>query len=105
MTAFENWLVLSLATLLLPLPSIALIAGWVPGFLHPRPGPLKTLGTAGLCAYAALQADTVPRLSQASHDIVAFCAHTAIALIAVSVALAIRYDLKTTPPTSGGVAH
>ncbi|MGW2818600.1 hypothetical protein [Streptomyces sp. NPDC001415] len=96
MTTIESWLVLSLSAVLL-LPGIALLAGWVPVRVRHRPGPLRLLGVAALGCFAALQCDTVPRLSQTSPGIISLFAHAGLALAAVGVLLGIAYDLKTGP--------
>ncbi|MBJ3812687.1 hypothetical protein JGB26_37410 [Streptomyces flavofungini] len=92
-----NRAVLGMGTLAVFLPSAGQLAGWAPHGLAHRPGPLRLLGISGALLYAALLAVALPRLADASAGLRSGSASAAVALVVLSILLAIVYDLKTDP--------
>lgn len=98
-----NWTVLSIGTLMVLLPSVAVMLGWVPSFLEHRPGPTRLLGISGTLLYAALLAKILPALTEASTGVSNACAYAAVALVVLAVLTGIIYEIKSgSPPGSRG---
>ncbi|MCC9706665.1 hypothetical protein E4N62_16135 [Streptomyces sp. MNU76] len=66
-----HWIALAVASVLLLLPAIALLRGWVPPWMRRRhTGGLRPRAYALLCLYGGMLANGVPRLANASYDVV-----------------------------------
>lgn len=66
-----HWIGLAVASALMLLPAIALLRGWVPPWMRRRPtGGLRPRAYALLCLYGGMLANGVPRLANASYDVV-----------------------------------
>ena len=64
-----HWIALAVAGALMPAPAIALLRGWVPRWMR-RTGGLRPRAYALLCLYGGMLANGVPRLANASYDVV-----------------------------------
>ncbi|MGB8939078.1 MAG: hypothetical protein WCD21_02380 [Streptomyces sp.] len=95
-----NWAFLGLATLVVFLPSVGLITGWVPRLLAYRPGPTRLLGASGTLLYAAILTEVVPSVASAPGEVRSAFAYAALGLVIIAILLSIIYDLKQGPTPS-----
>lgn len=65
-----HWIALAVASALMLTPAIALLRGWVPRWMRRRTGGLRPRAFALLCLYGGMLANGVPRLANASYDVV-----------------------------------
>ncbi|MER7173527.1 hypothetical protein [Streptomyces mesophilus] len=100
MSSTTSWILLGACTLFVLPPSLALIAGWIPGVIHHRPGPVRLLGAAGIAVYGAALCEFVPRLAHADRGTVTVGAYGAVAMVAVTVALVAAYDIARGPSST-----
>ncbi|MEU5999021.1 hypothetical protein ABZ837_14475 [Streptomyces sp. NPDC047197] len=92
-----TWAVLSVGALVVFLPSVGLLAGWVPTALARRPGPTRLLGAAGVLLYTAVIAGALPRLVGAPAGVRSGLSRAAVGLVILAILLGIVYDLKRGP--------
>lgn len=66
-----HWIALAVAGVLMLLPAIAILKGWVPPWMRRRyTGGLRPRAYALLCLFGGMVANGVPRLAYASYDVV-----------------------------------
>ncbi|SDL02659.1 hypothetical protein [Streptomyces indicus] len=97
MSPTTGWILLGTCTLLVLLPSIALMGGWIPSVIRHRPGPVRLLGAGGAALYGAALCAFLPRVAHADRDIVTAGEYGAVLMCAVTVALAVAYDVILGP--------
>ncbi|UIX34107.1 hypothetical protein [Streptomyces sp. GQFP] len=66
----HHWIALAVSSVLMALPAMAILRGWVPSWLRGRTGGLRPRAYGLLCLYAGMLANGVPRLANASYDVV-----------------------------------
>lgn len=65
-----HWIALAVSSALMLLPAIALLRGWVPPWMRRRTAGLRPRAYGLLCLYGGMLANAVPRLANASYDVV-----------------------------------
>ncbi|MEV6199067.1 hypothetical protein AB0M64_03740 [Streptomyces sp. NPDC051771] len=97
----QSWGFLVGGAVLILVPSVAVLAGWRPCFLRGSRGPAPLLGITGLCVYAAVLVDEIPRVAGASSGVRATCASIGLGLVGTAVVLFILYETLAGPDRRG----
>ncbi|MGW4055324.1 hypothetical protein ACWENA_31320 [Streptomyces sp. NPDC004779] len=92
MSAAQSWGFLIGGAVFLFAPSVAVMVGWRPCFLRGSRAPAPLFGAVGLCVFAAVVVDEIPRVAGASPDVRATCAYIGLGLMGVAVGLFILYE-------------
>ncbi|MFI0827564.1 hypothetical protein ACH4Q7_24265 [Streptomyces roseolus] len=87
-----SWGLLIGGAVVLLVPSVAVLAGWRPCLLRGSRGAAPLLGITGLCVYAAVLLNEIPRVAGASPGVRTACAYAGLGLIGTAVGLFILYD-------------
>ncbi|NML51576.1 hypothetical protein HHL19_16035 [Streptomyces sp. R302] len=93
MSNLQSWGFLAGGAVVILVPSVAVLTGRRPGFLRGSRGPTPLLGITGLCVYAAVLVDEIPRVTGASSGVRATCAYIGLGLMGTAVGLFILYDV------------
>ncbi|SDL02914.1 hypothetical protein [Streptomyces indicus] len=97
MSSTTSWILLGACTVLLLTPSLAMMAGWIPGMIRHRPGPVRLLGAAGIALYGAALCEFVPRLADADEDMITAGEYGAVAMCAMTAVMGAAYDMLLGP--------
>ncbi|WP_371576007.1 hypothetical protein [Streptomyces sp. NBC_01314] len=65
-----HWIALAISSVLILVPAIAILSGWVPPWMRRHTGGLRPRAYGLLCLYGGMLANGVPRLANASYDVV-----------------------------------
>ncbi|MFE6228272.1 hypothetical protein [Streptomyces sp. NPDC057854] len=92
MSTSQSWGLVVGGAVFLLVPSVAVLAGRRPCFLRGSRAPAPLLSAVGLCAYAAVLVDEIPRLAGASPAVRGTCSYVGLGLMGTAVGLFILYE-------------
>ncbi|MFH9955884.1 hypothetical protein ACH4OX_16925 [Streptomyces roseolus] len=92
MSTSQSWGLIVGGALFPLAPSVAVMVGWRPSFLRDSRAPAPLLGAVGLCVYAAVLLNEIPRLAAAAPGTRGTCSYVGLGLMGTAVGLFILYE-------------